>query len=127
VGDALDPQTLSQGHRAFLVQDFGQFRGLFTLTDAARVPRSQWTQTKIEQVMTPRAKLVTVEPETELLTALQAMDEAGAHQVPVVDTSTGAVLGLLSRDQVAAYVQVQGELTSKRAKNQGQSPAPNKA
>lgn len=127
VGDALDPQTLSQGHRAFLVQDFGQFRGLFTLTDAARVPRSQWTQTKIEQVMTPSAKLVTVEPETELLTALQAMDEAGAHQAPVVDIATGAVLGLLSRDHVAAYLQAQGELASKIAKNQGQSPAPNKA
>ncbi len=127
VGDALDPQTLSQGHRAFLVQDFGQFRGLFTLTDAARVPRSQWTQTKIEQVMTPSAKLVTVAPETELLTALQAMDEAGAHQVPVVDTATGDVLGLLSRDHVAAYLQAQGELASKTAKNQGRSPAPNKA
>ena len=124
VGDALDPQTLSQGHRAFLVQDFGQFRGLFTLTEAARVPRSQWTQTKIEQVMTPREKLIALGPDAEVLAAVQAMDEAGIQHLPIVDPVTGDVLGLLSRDEVFTYTRVQAELAAAAAHRKGQSPTP---
>ncbi len=127
VGDALDPQTLSQGHRAFLVQDFGQFRGLFTLTDAARVPRSQWTQTKIEQVMTPRAKLIAIGPDAEIVAAVQAMDEAGIQHIPIVDPLTGDVLGLLSRDEVFTYTRVQAELAAAAAHRKGQSPKPREA
>lgn len=125
VGDALDPMTLSQGHRAFLVQDFGQFRGLLTLDGAARVPRSKWTQTKIEQVMIPRERLLSITPETAVLAALQAMDEAGIDHVPVLDPAGGDALGLLSRSHVAAYLRAEAELASKAAKGQGRSPAPN--
>jgi Zn-dependent protease len=125
VGDALDPTTLSQGHRAFLVQDFGQFRGLLTLDGAARVPRSKWTQTKIEQVMIPREKLLTITAETEVLAALQAMDEAGIDHVPVLDPAGGDALGLLARSQVAAYLRAEAELASQTARSRGRSPAPN--
>ena len=126
VGDALDPQTLSQGHRAFLVQDFGQFRGLFTLTDAARVPRSQWTQTKIEQVMTPRAKLSCRAGDR---TSGRASGDGRSRR----SSGAGCGRGNWRRSGSAVprsrgrYLQAQGELTSKTAKNQGQSPAPNKA
>lgn len=126
VGDALDPMTLSQGHRAFLVQDFGQLRGLLTLDDVARVPRARWTQTKIEQAMTPRDRLLTVAPEAEILATLQAMDEAGVDHVPVVDPASGDGVGLLSRNHMAAYVQAQAELASKAAKTRGRSTSLNR-
>lgn len=52
--------------------------------------------------------LAKVEPTTELLAALQLMDEAKVSQLPVVDNNQ--VLGLLSRDSIFNYLRVRSEL-----------------
>ncbi len=109
-GDLLTPSTLSQGHRAFLVEDFGQVRGLLSLSDVAQTARGQWRTAKVEQMLTPWDKLVTVTPDTEADAVLRLMAERNLAQVLVVEAGTSQVLGLISHEQIRNYLRLQAEL-----------------
>jgi Zn-dependent protease len=127
VGDSLDPQVLGQGHRAFLVQDFERLRGMFTLTDVRRVPRSRWLETKTEQIMVPLDRLVVVQPETEVTAALQLMQEHNIRQVPVMDVQRSEALGLLTQDAIITYLRAQSELQGSMGRPRRPSTAPGEA
>ena len=58
--------------------------------------------------MIPNEKLMSVAPNTELLTALQIMDEAGVAQVPV--NENGQMSGILSREQILRYISLSHSL-----------------
>ncbi len=99
---------IQQGHRYFLVEEDGEIRGMLTLSDVLAVQEPKWPLTTVRQVMRPFDRLVKVEPTTNLLTALQLMDEAKVSQMPVIENNQ--VLGLLSRDSIFSYLQVRAEL-----------------
>jgi len=109
-GDLLTPSTLSQGHRAFLVEDFGQVRGLLSLSDVAQTARGQWRTAKVEQLLTPWDQLATVQPETDAAAVLRLMAERNLAQVLVVEPGTNQVLGLISHEQIRNYLRLQAEL-----------------
>jgi CBS domain-containing protein len=58
--------------------------------------------------MQPLDHLSKVEPNTELLAALQMMDETNVSHLPVVDDNR--ILGLLSRDGIFNYLRLRSEL-----------------
>ena len=63
--------------------------------------------------MVPWEHLVRVHPSTELLTALQTMDDANVAQVPVVEGNQldeNQIVGMLSREQVLHYIRSRAEL-----------------
>jgi len=104
----VEERILSGGQRCFFVTDHGRLRGMLTLRDVSAVPRTDWGRVTVEQVMAPWERLVSVHPNTDLMEAMQSMDEANVAQVPVV---TGdEVVGMLSREHVLHYIRVRGEL-----------------
>lgn len=109
-GDLLTPSTLSQGHRVFLVEDFGQVRGLLALSNVAQAPRGQWRTAKVEQLLTPWEDLATVQPGAAAVEVLQLMGERGLRQVLVTGTGSREVLGLISHEQIRNYLRLQAEL-----------------
>ncbi len=113
LGDLLTPSTLSQGQRAFLVEDFGQVRGMLTLADLRRMRSSEWRMLKVGQVMTPLNRLMVVQPDTDIETALQLMEEHELPQLLVMDAAQGTVLGVLSSEQVFNYLRLQAELAAR--------------
>jgi CBS domain-containing protein len=121
VGDLLTPSTLSQGQRAFLVEDFGQLRGMLTLAVLSRVPRADWRMLKVEQVMTPRDKLVVIQPETDIQAAMQLMEERNLPQLLVMDIAESEVWGVLSSEQIFNYLRVQAELAARSGKVSSQT------
>jgi CBS domain-containing protein len=58
--------------------------------------------------MVPWDRLIRVQPNTDLMEALRAMDDANVAQVPVVEGNQ--VAGLLSREQILRYVRLRAEL-----------------
>ncbi len=104
----VEEQILSGGRRCFFVADEDRLRGVLTLADIARVPKANWGQTPLEQVMVPWERTVQVQPDTALLTALQTMDDANVNQVPVVQG--GQMVGMLSREQLLRYIRTRAEL-----------------
>lgn len=108
LGQLVEEQVLTGAQRCFFVTDNGRLRGMLTLRDVAAIPREQWPLVTTGQAMAPWERLVRVQPNTELLVALQAMDDANVAQVPVVDGET--IVGVLSREQVLHYIRIRAEL-----------------
>jgi Zn-dependent protease len=102
-------RVLGYGQHCFFVTDFaGQTRGMLTLQDITQVPQARWRYVTAEQAMTPFNRLVQNAPETDLLVALQTMEERNLAQVPVVQYNRP--VGLLSRENVLRYLRVRTQL-----------------
>lgn len=104
----IEEKVLTGGQRCFFVTEGSWLRGMLTLTDVAKVPRTSWSQITIDQIMIPRERLIQVDPGTELLAALRTMDDANVNQMPVVDGDQ--IVGMLSREQVLHYIRARAEL-----------------
>lgn len=101
-------EVLGAGRRCFVVTEDGRLAGLLTLHEIKAVPKERWAVVTVGEVMTPADKVTTVDPKTDLLTALETMDDANVAQMPVVEA--GELLGMIGREQVLHYVRVRGEL-----------------
>jgi Zn-dependent protease len=108
LGQLVEEHILTGARRCFFVAENGQLRGMLTLRDVAAVPREDWSRITTEQAMIPWERLVSVQPNTELLAALQTMDDANVAQVPVVEGKR--IVGMLSREQVLHYIRARAEL-----------------
>ena len=104
----IDEHVLPTGHRYFLVVDGDVPRGVVTLRDVTKVPRDRWDWTSVTEVMIPWSRLTYVTPKTELLTALQLMDDSRVSHLPVV--ADDQPCGLLTREEVLHYVRLRMEL-----------------
>lgn len=108
VRQLIDEHILPNGQRYFLVVDGDVPRGVVTLRDLAAIPRDRWDWTSVSDVMTPWNRLTVVSPDTDLLEAMQAMDDAGVSSLPVMDGDRPT--GLLTREEVLHYVRLRMEL-----------------
>jgi predicted transcriptional regulator len=104
----VEEKVLTGGQRTFFVSDNGHPRGLLTLRDVTAVPQQKWRLTTVEQVMVPLKRLTHVQPDQELLAALQLMDNSNVAQVPVIEKDQ--VVGVLTREQVLHYIRTRAEL-----------------
>jgi len=104
----VDNTILHTGRRSYLVSDDGKILGLVTPSEIKHVTRSDWANTPLRRVMRPLSDMVSVSPDTPLLTAIQTMSEADVAQLPVMSAS--GVRGVLSREQVLEYLQTLMEL-----------------
>jgi Zn-dependent protease len=108
ISQLVEENILKGGQRSFLVDEDGNVQGMLTLSDIRAIPERKWRFTTIRQVMQPFDRVIKVEPATELLAALQMMDQAKVSQLPVVDDNQ--VLGLLSRENIFNYLRLRNEL-----------------
>jgi CBS domain-containing protein len=108
VSQVVNDQILSGGQNCFFVADNGMLIGVLTLRDISQIPQPKWGFTTSEQAMVPVNRLKSVTPETELMTALQMMDNANLGEIPVLDN--GNLVGVLSREKVLHYLRVRAEL-----------------
>jgi CBS domain-containing protein len=100
--------VLSAGGRCFVVTENGRLGGLLTLHEIKAIPKDRWPAVTVGEVMAPADKVTTVGPKTDLLAALEKMDDANVAQMPVVER--GELLGMIGREQILHYVRVRSEL-----------------
>lgn len=101
-------QVLNGGQKTFVVSDDGHLAGLLTLRDIAQIPQQKWRFTTTEQAMIPFSRIAFVTPRTDLMEALQSLDDANVAQVPVLEEDE--IVGMLSREQVVHYLRTRAEL-----------------
>jgi Zn-dependent protease/predicted transcriptional regulator len=105
----VDDHLLRTGRRCFLVVDDGRVAGLLTPHEIKGVERTRWRDTAAESVMRPLAELWTVEPDTPVLEALEAMGRENVNQLPVV--SGGRLEGMISRGHLMRLLEARAELS----------------
>jgi Zn-dependent protease/CBS domain-containing protein len=104
----VDTVLLPTGRRCFPVQESGQLQGLLTLHRIKEVPRERWENTRVEEVMIPRAELKTVSPGEELNVVFDRMTAEDVNQFLVVDG--GQLLGMVARDNLFEFMRTRAEL-----------------
>lgn len=104
----VEERILTGGQRCFVVTDQDHLRGILTLRDISAIPQQKWRFTTAEQAMIPSNHLASVNPNTDLLEALQLMDNSNIAQVPVLVDNR--LVGMLSREQILRYLRLRSEL-----------------
>lgn len=108
LSELVQKYIMSIGHRFFLIANESKFFGILTLNNIKPVPQTDWDSTLIDKVMVPADKLLVAEPEQEVLSVLEKMDENAINQMPVV--SKGKVVGLVTRDNLARFLRTRSDL-----------------
>ena len=104
----VNEQVLVSGRRCFPVAIDGRVLGLVTLHNIRSVPRPLWATRTLRQTMTPLDDLKSVAPNEDLPTVMRVLAESDINQVLVVEN--GAILGVIGRDNLLAFINIRGEL-----------------
>ena len=105
VSSLVHDRMLHGEHRTFLVRhDDGGLAGIVTLADVRRVPRDDWEQARVTDVMTRFGDLATVGPDDDVESALKVIQTRGVDQLPVV-TEGRRIVGLLTRVGIMRLVE----------------------
>jgi Zn-dependent protease len=97
VAQLVHERMLHGEHRTFLVRhNDGGLAGIVSLGDVRRVPREQWDEARVTDIMTRFGDLATVGPDDDVETAMKLIQARGVDQLPVV-TEGRTIQGLLTR------------------------------
>jgi CBS domain-containing protein len=100
-------EVLGAGRRCFVVAEDGRLAGLLSVHEIKTIPKDRWAAVTVGETMTPADKVIVVDPRTDLMAALEKMDDANIAQMPVVDA--GRLIGMIGREQILHYVRVRAE------------------
>lgn len=106
--DLVQQYVLPTGRSCFLISWGAELKGMVTLEQIRKVPRSRWATTTVEDIMTPASKLKTAYAGQDIFSVLQQMDGPNATHIPVMEA--GKVIGIISRDDVARLLRARAEL-----------------
>lgn len=112
VADLVQERMLRGEDRSFLVRhDDGGLAGMVTLTDVRRLPREQWPEARVTDIMTRYADLATIGPDAPLAEALQVIQEREVGQLPVVDGGDGRnPIGMVTRRGILRLIEARMKL-----------------
>lgn len=112
VSKIVNEKVIKEGLRYYFVKNSGygyaddaEPHGMLTLTDIAMLDKKNWSLTPAHQIMTAWNQLLTTSPNVPILNAIQQMDERNINQLPVI--KNGRLVGVLSRENVNQYLQMQ--------------------
>ena len=100
--------VLARNARGLPVVEDGRLLGIATVTDLRKIPRGEWPNTTVEQIMTPRAELLDLAPGVPVAEALRRMSDGDFHQMPVIENDR--FVGLLTRFELVRYFRIREEL-----------------
>ena len=109
VEDAVNLHLLRNGRSSALVMTDGDIVGLLTLRGLRRVPKSAWGVALTMQAMTPLSPLPGIDAAQPASEAMEALEEDEGAPAAVV-TSGGRVVGVITRSDLYAYLQMRQAL-----------------
>lgn len=118
VSTLVDQYIMASGQRVFPVEEDGRFEGIVCLVDIRKRSRDAWEQTRVRDIMTPRAALTSVPPQLDAAEALELLGSRDVNQVPVVDGDK--LVGLLRREDIVKWLSLRsGSEIDQRVVEQG--------
>jgi Zn-dependent protease/predicted transcriptional regulator len=104
----VDDYILKKKERVFLVTVGGSLQGIVCLEDVKALPRGEWANSPVSQVMTPKDKLQSVPLDADGNAILASLATREVHQVPVMDGDK--VVGVICRTDILRALQLRSEL-----------------
>jgi Zn-dependent protease len=107
------------------VEDEDQVVGLVGISQVRRIPRAQWPQTRVGDVMAKPPKLVFLAPTEPLKQGLERIYRAGLDGLPVLQD--GRLLGVLTKRGIGRFIALQSlpaGAGAARTESTGDEPPP---
>jgi len=108
IDTAVDEYFLKYGYGGFPIMDDGKILGIVTLKEIKNIPKERWKYTTISSVLIPHDKRWEVSAEEDATKALELMISEDKGRLVV--TEKGSVIGLITRNGIARYLQIKGEI-----------------
>jgi len=114
ISELIESYLLRYHFTTYPVMSGGRPVGLITVRAIKRVRRDRWAVTRVGDVMVPVTPETCLSPDDDIPTALSRMSALGQSRLPVVDGS-GALVGIVSKRDVMAYLQIRSDLALGRS------------
>lgn len=108
VGEAIDRYFLHHGHTGYPVMKDGRAMGILSLSHVRECPPDQRGNRRVQDIMVPVSEKVAIAPDANIAAAMHQMAEADAGRLLVLNGDH--LDGLITRSQIARYVQVKSML-----------------
>ncbi len=99
---------LTHKHITYPVVEDERIIGIITLKWVKEIPRNQWPEKKVEEVMVPLQDENGVDPEADVVEALQKMMRTGEGRLPVV--TNGRAVGMITRKDILTLLEIKTDL-----------------
>ena len=103
----IDKHIMGTDERASPVLEHDRLVGLICLEDVRKVPRQEWDERTVQEVMTPADELVTLSPRMDANEAFQMLTQRDVRQIPVLEN--GRLVGMLRRRDIVRFLQLQSD------------------
>ncbi len=105
--EAVNDYFLRYGYGGFPVMDNGKFLGFVTLKEIKDVPKGQWRNVRAADIVIAHDRRWEVSKSDDVMKALELMINEDKGRLAV--TEKGNMVGLITRNGVASYVQIMGK------------------
>ena len=99
---------LTHKHITYPVTENEKIIGIITLKQVKEVPRDQWREKTVREVMLPIQEEMRLDPDGEAVDALQKMIRSGEGRLPVV--KDGKVVGMVTRRDILNLLEIKTDL-----------------
>lgn len=107
VEEAVRSSFLLYKHGGFPVLLDDQLVGIVTLQDIRRIPGSRWATTTIQEIMTPRDKILWVHPQIPAHEAFSLMNRHKIGRLPVLEDE--CLVGIITRSDLMQVLALEKE------------------
>jgi Zn-dependent protease len=107
LSEVINEYFLKYGYGGFPVFEDGTFLGIITLKEIKNISREDWTRVQVSSVLIPHSMEWEVSPEDDVMKALELMITKDKGRLVV--TKDHNIIGLITRNGIARYVQVMGK------------------
>ncbi len=108
ISEVVEDFFLTHKHIAYPVIEGERMIGLITLKQVKEVPRDQWAEKTVREVMMPVREEILLDPDGEAVDALQKMIRTGEGRLPVV--KDGRAVGMITRRDLLNLLEIKTDL-----------------
>jgi Zn-dependent protease/CBS domain-containing protein len=107
IDEIINERIMHSDDHAFPVVENDRLIGLITLDDIREIPKTEWTNTMVADIMTPEDKLITVTSQEDAAEAMQKLSRQDVNQLPVMEGNH--LIGLLRRRDIVRWLQLHSD------------------
>lgn len=101
--ELVDQYFFNRNYQSFPVMEDSHPIGMVTVNQVKQVPREEWSQRSVKEMMVPMERGITVRPDEDMTQVLEKMQETRSRRLLV--TTNGALEGIISATDIANWLQ----------------------
>jgi len=108
INQLVEDYFLTHKHTTYPVTEGERIIGIITMKQVKEVPRNQWREKTVREVMRPIQEEMMLDPDGEAVDALQKMIRTGEGLLPVVQD--GKAIGMITRKDILTLLKIKTDL-----------------